>query len=93
MLRKILLHGLFFALPFIVYALWFWYERRRARLMGTAGAVSWRDAPLVWLTTAGLVLMIISFFAVSQVGRFEPGGTYTAPRLGEDGEVIPAETE
>ena len=93
MLRKVLIHGLFLILPFALYWLWLWYQRCRARAAGTGELPSWGDAPLGWLSTAGLVLLIISFVVMSQLGRYDPGGTYTPPSLGEDGEIVPAETK
>jgi uncharacterized iron-regulated membrane protein len=93
MLRKLVIHGFFLVLPFALYGVWLWVQRRRAKAAGAVEAPKWADAPLAWLSTVGLVLLILSFIVMSQLGRFEPGGTYTPPRLGEDGEIIPAETK
>ncbi len=95
MVKKILLHGFFLVLPFMLYALWFWYQKRRARnsIGNHIHSPRWGDAPLGWLSAAGLVLLVVSMIVMTQIGRYDPGGTYTSPRLGDDGEIIPAETK
>ena len=93
MLRKIVIHGFFLVLPFALYGVWLLYRRRRAKAAGGVEAPKWADAPLAWLSMAGLVLLILSFIVMSQLSRFDPGGAYAPPRLGEDGEIIPAETK
>ena len=88
MALKILRLVLLFLAPFLAYAIWLAVARRRAR--AHAGDPSWTDAPLLWLTAAGLVLVIASFVATALLSGEEAGGTYIPPRV-IDGELVPAE--
>ncbi len=85
MLRKFLLHGLPFLLPFALYVLWLAASGRKAAASG------WRAAPWAWLAAGGLILVILSFIAVALFSGHEAGGTYVPPRY-LDGKVAPAET-
>ncbi len=89
MLKKILLHALFFAAPFAAYALWLFIDRRIAKSRRAGTALAWRDAPWTWLTIAGLVLMVASLVVLGQTTGELPG-EYVPPRV-EDGKVIDAE--
>jgi hypothetical protein len=89
MLKKILLHALFFAAPFAVYALWLFIDRRIAKSRRAGTPLGWRDAPWTWLTLAGLVLTVASLALLGQ-STGETPGEYVPPRI-EDGEVIDAE--
>ena len=88
MALKILRIALLFLAPFVAYALWLAVARRRAR--AHAGDASWSDAPLLWLTAAGLVLVIAGFVFTALISGEEAGGTYIPPRI-IDGELVPAE--
>ena len=89
MLKKILLHALFFAAPFALYALWLFIDRRIANTSRPGAALTWRDPPWTWLTIAGLVLMIASLVVLGQ-STGETPGEYVPARV-EDGKVIDAE--
>ena len=89
MLKKILLHALFFAAPFAVYALWVFIQRRIAKSPRGGAQLTWRDAPWTWLTMAGLVLMIASLVFLGQSSG-EPPGEYVPPHV-VDGKVIEGE--
>ncbi|MBM3517444.1 MAG: hypothetical protein FJX56_06110 [Alphaproteobacteria bacterium] len=89
MLSRVLLHALFFVLPFVLYGLWLWYERRRAR--AGEGKPGWRTAPVGWLVIAGLLLVIVSFVGLGIESGFDPSKTYTPPHM-KDGELVPGET-
>ena len=86
MLRKVLLYGVPFLLPFALYALWLVASRRKA-----AAGQGWRAAPWGWLSGGGLILVILSFIAAALLSGHEVGGTYVPTRY-IDGEVVPAET-
>lgn len=49
-----------FALPIALYALYFGYQRWRARRLGT-DAPRWEDSPWFWLIFAGAVLAVVAF--------------------------------
>ena len=61
---KLLRLALLFLAPFILYGGWLAIARRRAK----GHPPGWNDAPLMWLSTAGLVLVIPVGFAC--IGRF-----------------------
>ncbi len=87
MVKKILLHGLLFALPFVVYALYAYLARRRARAAG-AGVPDWSEGPWAWLTIIGLLFFVASFVALGLVTGGDPGDRYEPPKM-EDGRVVP----
>ncbi|MDA0369389.1 MAG: DUF6111 family protein [Proteobacteria bacterium] len=84
MLRKILQY-LPFLLPFIGYAIYIVVARFAGR------DASWRGAPWLWLTGAGLIFTVIALLGFRAL---EPqrgtGGDYVPPRL-EDGRVVPGQ--
>ena len=89
MLKKILIHALFFAAPFAAYALWLLIDRWIGKSSRGGAALTWRDAPWAWLTIAGLVLTVVSLVVFGQTTG-EPPGEYVPARV-EDGKVIDAE--
>ena len=46
----------------------------------------------MWLTTAGLALLVVSLFATGLLSGSEPGGVYVPPHV-EDGRVVPGRVE
>ena len=86
MIVKLLRYALLFLLPFIVYGIWLGIARRRAR--GHENEPNWRDAPFLWLSAAGLVLILFSLFALGFFQGVEKGGTYVPSRL-INGELVP----
>lgn len=82
MLRKILQYLPFF-LPFIGYGIYVVVARVTGR------EATWRGAPWLWLTAAGLsltVLALLAFWALEP--RVGTKGDYVPPRV-EDGRVLP----
>lgn len=80
---KKLLQFLPFFLPFIGYAAYVVV----ARILGKDA--SWRSAPWVWLTTAGLALVVASLLVVWALDpRSDIDGEYVPPSF-EDGEIRP----
>lgn len=88
MIVKLLRYALLFLLPFIVYGIWIAIARRRAR--GHENEPNWSDAPFLWLSVTGLVLVLASLFTLGLFQGVEKGGTYVPPRV-IDGEVVPGE--
>ncbi len=79
---------LLFLLPFVAYAIWLAIARRRLR--GHENEPGWRDAPLVWLTAAGLVLVLGGFVVAAIYDGADAGCAYVPSRM-VDGQLIPAQ--
>ena len=89
MIGNLLRYGLLFLLPFAVYGGWLAVARRRAR--GHKSDPRWRDAPLVWLTAAGLGLVLAGFVVAAAFdGTARRDCPYVPPHI-VDGRVVPAE--
>ena len=76
---------LLFLLPFLLYGIYIWYARWRLE-----HDPKWRDAPLAWLTMAGLGLVLISFVAWRLLEPANRDGTYVPARI-ENGKIVPGE--
>lgn len=61
MLFKILKIVLIFVLPFVIYAVWAFFARRRA----AAGQEPFQNTPWIWLCMAGLVLTIVAILSTA----------------------------
>ncbi len=85
MVRKFLLVLLPFAVPFLLYGLYYLGLRFRRK----AGA---SEVPWTILFGSGLVLTIITLFVYGITSVDEPGLDYQPARV-VDGEVMPAETK
>lgn len=84
MLRKILQYVPFF-LPFVGYAIYVIVARVSGR------DASWRGAPWLWLTAAGLALTVVALLAFWALEpRTGTEGDYVPPRF-EDGRVQPGQ--
>ncbi|MBL8808413.1 MAG: hypothetical protein JNN22_16320 [Rhodospirillales bacterium] len=80
--------------PVFVYAAWMAMEKRRAEKLGHGEAPTWAEAPWVWLSLAGLVLVgVVTLGTVLMQETAAPRGTYVAPRMGEDGAIVPGYVE
>ena len=86
MVLKILRLALLFLAPFILYGGWLYIARRRAKSHGP----NWQDAPLMWLTISGLVLMIGGLVTMAVISGEDPDGAYVPARV-IDGEIVPGE--
>ncbi len=85
MVRKFLLVLLPFAVPFLLYGLYYLGLRLRRK----SGA---SDVPWTILFVSGLTLTIITLFVYGITSVSEPGLDYVPARV-IDGEVVPAETK
>lgn len=86
MIRLIVENILLFLLPAAVYVAYMLLTRRRA----SPGEV-FNDAPLVWLFTAGALMVVVSlvYFASNTTGG-SPDQKYTPPYM-KDGRIQPGE--
>jgi len=77
-------------LPVFLYGAWMAMEKRRAEKIGHGEVPTWREAPWVWLSLAGIALVgVVTVGAVLMQETAGPRGTYVAPRMGEGGSVVP----
>ena len=75
--------------PFVMYAIWLWWARRRKLAAGEdVDPYGWRELPWVWLGALGVVLVAATLVTTTMVWREKPGGTYESPRF-EDGRKVP----
>ncbi len=86
MLFKIIKLALVFGIPFVLYAIWAFMARRRA----AAGDPPLQETPWIWLSMAGLGLMIIALFATGIAPDNPTDASYQSPRL-VNGVIVPAE--
>ncbi len=84
MTLNVLRIALLFLAPFLLYAGWMALARRFAKTKGP----NWNDAPMTWLTVAGLVLVIAGFVATGLMTGEDATGTYVPPRV-VDGVLVP----
>ena len=90
MLRILLTVLLPIALPFILYAIFLVFSRRRARAAGDPrGGADWQDAPWGWIATASALLLVSTLLVVRGMSGVEPGTKVESPRL-IDGQIQPA---
>lgn len=88
MILNVLRYAILFLLPFLAYAVWLTIARRRAR--GHENEPGWHDAPLVWLTAAGLGLVLGGFVVAAMLDGTRRDCHYVPPRI-ENGQIIPGE--
>ena len=86
MVRVIFVHLLLFALPFIAYGAWLMVVRR------SASAENWRDAPVLWLSLIGGVIVIVSLVMLASFQDDNANATYT-PMQYQDGQLVPGKLE
>ena len=87
MIRVILVNLLFLLLPSLLYFAYVYYRRRENPNEPIRG-----DAPIFWLITAGVVMMMISIVLFGHWHGGEPGKRYVPPQF-KDGVVIPGHVE
>lgn len=83
MLRVVLINLLMFALPFLVYWIYFYLVRS-----GDKDSNMLNEAPILWLLGAGGALVLIVLVSLVSFSGGEPGGSYFPSRL-EDGVIKP----
>ncbi|MDJ0931585.1 DUF6111 family protein [Breoghania sp.] len=86
MLRIIVVHLLLFLLPFIGYGMWLMIVRR------SASAENWRDAPTLWLSLVGGVIVIVNLITLASFENENADATYTSMEY-KDGELVPGRLE
>lgn len=78
--------------PLALYALWVWYARRRAAVVGDEPPPFTKGA-MFWSIVAGCVLVVISLSLLALSTGEEPTERrYVPPRM-EGGKVLPPEFE
>lgn len=87
MVRIVAFDVLFFALPFIAYAVWLLSTRGTA----TRGA-DWPARVIATLSIAGVILMVIALIAVIHFNAAPPGLGYHPAEM-KDGKLVPGEFE
>ncbi len=78
MARIIIQELTIFLLPIVLYAIYFAWKRRHARLTG-ADVPAWERGHWYWLTIVGLVLSIVAFIAIEAVLSRGPAVPYRPP--------------
>ncbi|TNE39125.1 MAG: hypothetical protein EP348_03950 [Alphaproteobacteria bacterium] len=82
MIRAFLYHFIPFILPFVVYAVYLYFNAR------AGGEKSWEKKSLAAVTLVGLILTAASFIALGFVnGEPREGTVYIPPRF-ENGKII-----
>ena len=86
-MRQLLLFGMPFALPLVLYLVWF---ARATRAAAAAGHATPRlgDVPWPWLLAIALLLIVGTLGAFVMMGGETPGGHYEPPHL-QDGQIVP----
>ncbi|MBT3701548.1 MAG: hypothetical protein HOE62_00350 [Alphaproteobacteria bacterium] len=88
MLFKLLKYGIIFGLPFLMFFVWAWIERRRA----AAGQAPLRQTPWVSLSIVGLVLMITALLVTGLDKSDGKKGKYIPPKM-VNGVIEPGRVE
>jgi hypothetical protein len=87
MLRIVIINALMFALPFLIYAAYFYFVRS-----GQNENDMWSEAPVLWLLGAGAALVLVALASLVSFTGSDPGGTYYPSRF-EDGVIKPGRIE
>ncbi len=85
MIRIVLERMVLFALPFALFAAYVWYLHRYSQRRRP-------DTPWIWLTAAGLVLVIASFLYVGLTTGETTKGLYVAPQY-VNGKIVPGHVD
>ncbi len=79
-------------LPLIIYLLWLYFVRRRARKKGDL-LPQFRDGSIFWLLMSSLLIAVLCFlFLAFSVDRDVNKGSYQPPHM-EDKKLIPAQVK
>ncbi|PHQ68757.1 MAG: hypothetical protein COB93_09805 [Sneathiella sp.] len=82
MIKAILFHGIPLLLPFVIYGLYLYFDKR------AGGDKGWGRNSIAIATLAGLVLMAVSLVALGLVSGVSREGTVYVPPKFEDGRII-----
>ena len=86
MTRIVIENFLLFLLPTLIYIAYVFLKQR-----GQGGPAAYLDeAPLLWLFTAGAMLVVITLVAFGSVSGGKPGQTYQPPVF-RDGRIEPGQ--
>ncbi len=86
MLRIALIDIFLFLLPFLIYGAYM------VTVKGVAPEKLWQNAPIFWLLTAAIGLLLVVMATLIQFSGGKPGGTYHPPSL-ENGVITPGEID
>lgn len=91
MMRIVIENIAIFMIPTLVYAAWI-VLRMPAGEKGTREAYQRiiNEAPLLWLFTAGVILVVLTLIAFNSTEGGRPGESYTSPKF-EDGQITPSQ--
>ncbi len=78
MIRILTQYLAIFLLPIVLYALYFAYQRWRARKKG-GDVPRWEDGPWIWLVFAGALLVIVAFVLFGLLKEGDPNVLYVPP--------------
>jgi hypothetical protein len=96
MIRVIIENILLFLLPTLAYLGWVVIARPETLERTPDGRIRptglLNDAPLVWLTVAGTLLLIVALVTFGSTSGGKPGQHYTPPVL-KDGKIQPGHIE
>lgn len=74
-------------LPVLVYVLWHWRRRNKARRSGE-NLPRWQDGPWFWALVVSIVLLIVLLMGIG-ISSAPNAGTHYQPKRLEDGIVRP----
>jgi hypothetical protein len=84
MIRIVIENVLLFLLPTLIYVAYVYVKQR-----GQGGPAAYlEEAPLLWLFSAGAVLVVFTLVAFGSVSGGKPGQTYEPPVF-RDGKIEP----
>ena len=86
MFRIALIDIFLFLLPFLIYGAYM------VTVKGVAPEKLWQNAPVFWLLTAAIGLLLVVMAMLIQFSGGKPGGTYHPPSL-ENGVIKPGEID
>ncbi len=86
MFRIALIDIFLFLLPFLIYGAYM------VTVKGVAPENLWQNAPVFWLLTAAIGLLLVVMAMLIQFSGGKPGGTYHPPSL-ENGVIKPGEID
>lgn len=91
MIRVLLMRFWPVFLPLLLYVLWMWRRRVRARKLGH-DVPPFTEGPLGWVTIVTLLLLIIGFIYWGVIAEPTEDGHYIPPQM-ENGEIMPGHVE
>lgn len=96
MIRVVIENILLFLLPTLAYLGWVLIARPESLDRTTSGRIKasglLNDAPLVWLTAAGTMLLVFALVFFGSTSGGKPGQHYTPPVI-KDGKIQPGHIE